>query len=265
MHFDVLTIFPAMFDGPLRESILKRAQERGLMSIAIHNIRDYSVDKHRTTDDYPFGGGTGMVMKPEPIFAAAEEVLRRRAEPPADWTPEHPYVPPGSAVVLLTPQGSQLEQATAQRLSKFDHLVLICGRYEGVDERVRQHLATEEISIGDYVLTGGELPAMVLVDCVTRLLPGVLPSDAPIEESHAAGLIEYPQYTRPPDFRGWRVPDVLLSGHHAVVARWRRCQSLWRTSQRRPDLLARASLDASDQKQLATIMERIERGESPCG
>ena len=265
MHFDVLTIFPGMFEGPLRESILKRAQDRGLVSIAIHNIRDYTADRHRTTDDYPFGGGTGMVMKPEPIFAAAEAVLAQREPVPPDWPGDRVYIPPGSAVVLLSPQGRPLTQALARDLSRLQHLVLICGRYEGVDERVRLYLATDEISVGDYVLTGGELPAMVLIDCVTRLVPGVLPNEAPLEESHAAGLLEYPQYTRPPDFRGWRVPDVLLSGHHAAVARWRRCQSLWRTLQRRPDLLQSAELSAEDRRLLSAIEESLAKGEPPCG
>lgn len=264
MRFDVLTIFPGMLEGPLRESIIQRAQERGLVSIAVHNIRDFATDRHHTTDDYPFGGGTGMVMKPEPIFAATEAVLARRESPPADWPPDHVYVPPGSAVVLLSPQGRPLSQAVARQLSELEHLVLICGRYEGVDERVRIHLATDEISIGDYVLTGGELPAMVLIDCVTRLVPGVLPIEAPLEDSHAAGLLEYPQYTRPPDFRGWRVPEVLLSGHHGAVARWRRCQSLWRTLLRRKDLVQTAELDGEDRKRLASIEEALAKGDTPC-
>lgn len=264
IHFDILTIFPGMFEGPFRESMVKRAIERGLVSVDIHNIRDYATDRHRTTDDCPFGGGTGMVMKPEPIFAAAEAALGKRQAPPPDWPANEVYVPPGSAVVLLSPQGRVLGQAIAQQLATLDHVVLICGRYEGVDERVRQHLATDEVSIGDYVLTGGELPAMVLVDCVSRLIPGVLPTEAPLDESHATGLLEYPQYTRPADFRGWSVPEILLSGHHAMVARWRRCQSLLRTLLRRPELLAQAPLDDADRKMLAGLEEKLAKGETPC-
>ncbi|MCL4466679.1 MAG: tRNA (guanosine(37)-N1)-methyltransferase TrmD [Chloroflexi bacterium] len=264
MHFDILTLFPAMFAGPLDESIIKRARERGLISIDIHNIRDYSTDRHHTTDDYPFGGGRGMVMKPEPIFATVEAVLAEHAAPPPDWPRQRAYVPPGSAVVLLTPQGRLLTQGVAGELSQMQHLILVCGRYEGVDERVRLHLATHEISIGDYVLTGGELPAMVLLDCVTRLVPGVLPSETPVEESHYAGLLEYPQYTRPAEFLGWSVPEILLSGHHAAVARWRRCQSLLRTLLRRPELLERADLTAKDQRQLERLRDALENGQTPC-
>lgn len=264
MRFDILTLFPAMFEGPFRESMLKRASERGLIEIAIHNIRDYATDRHRTTDDYPFGGGRGMVMKPEPIFAAAEAVLAARQRPPVGWPPERVFVPSGSAVVLMSPQGRVLTQGVARELATFAHLVLICGRYEGVDERVRTLLATDEVSIGDYVLTGGELPAMVLVDCVARLVPGVLPSDAAEEESHAAGLLEYPQYTRPSEFRRAKVPDVLLSGHHAAIRRWRRCQSLLRTYLRRPELLERAELTAEDRRLLAQIKRSLEVGEQPC-
>ena len=265
MRFDILTIFPGMFEGPFRESILKRAIDRGLIEVAIHNIRDYATDRHRTTDDYPFGGGTGMVMKPEPIFAAAEAVLAARQPPPPGWPGERVFVPPGSAVVLMSPQGRLLTQSVAQALSAREHLLIICGRYEGVDERVRQLLATDEISIGDYVLTGGELPAMVLVDCVARLVPGVLPSAAPLDESHVAGLLEYPQYTRPADFRGARVPDVLISGNHALVARWRRCQSILRTYLRRPDLLQQKELSDDDRLLLAGIEQALAKGETPCG
>lgn len=227
MHFDILTLFPAMFASPLEESILKRAIESGRLSVALHNIRDYATGKHRVTDDAPYGGGGGMVMKPEPIFAAVEAVL-----PPSQAGGNE--VP----VILLTPQGRLFTQSVARELSHHQRILLICGHYEGVDERVRQHLASDEISIGDYVLTGGELAALVIVDAVTRLLPGVLGDPgAPFDDSHAHGLLEGPHYTRPFEFRGWQVPEVLLSGDHAAVARWRREQALRRTFERRPDLL----------------------------
>jgi tRNA (guanine37-N1)-methyltransferase len=264
VHYDILTLFPGMFEGPFRESMLKRAAERGLISIAVHNIRDFAQDRHRTTDDYPFGGGTGMVMKPEPIFAAVEHVLALRETPPSDWPADTTYVPHGTAVIVLTPSGRLLNQSLVQEIATFDHLVLICGRYEGIDDRVYQHLVTHEVSIGDYVLTGGEIPAMVVVDTVSRLVPGVLPVDAPLEESHAEGLLEYPQYTRPADFRGWSVPAILTSGHHAEVARWRRCQSLWRTRERRPDLLASKSLSKEDRRLLEAMERALEEGREPC-
>ena len=221
MRVDILTLFPGMFVGPFDESILKRAREAGLLQLNLVDIRDFATDRHRTVDDTPYGGGPGMVMKPGPIFAAIEAV--RSAD---------------SRVILLSPQGRLFEQAMAIELSTLPHLVLICGHYEGVDERVREHLVDEELSIGDYVLTGGELAAMVLVDAVARLLPGVLGAgDSIVEESHSSGLLEYPQYTRPAEFRGWRVPDILLSGNHAEIARWRRRRALERTRARRPDLL----------------------------
>ncbi len=239
MHFDIFTLFPSMFCGPLEESILKRAQENERVSIALHNIRDYATDKHHVTDDAPYGGGGGMVMKPGPIFAAVETVLGEEGDVP---------------IVLLTPQGRLFTQAAALELSRHSRLLLICGRYEGVDERVRQYLATDEISIGDYVLTGGELAAMVIVDAVTRLLPGVLGAPgAALEDSHARGVLEGPHYTRPAVFRGWGVPEVLRSGDHAAVARWRREQGLRRTSERRRDLLARAELTPRDQAFLAQL------------
>jgi tRNA (guanine37-N1)-methyltransferase len=237
MHIDIFTLFPAMFQGPFQESILKRAMEQGLLTIALHNIRDYTTDKHHVTDDYPYGGGAGMVMKPEPIFAAVEAVLPQSAIP----------------IILLSPQGRLFTQAVAQELAAHPRLALLCGHYEGVDERVRQHLATDEISIGDYVLTGGELPAIVIVDAVARLLPGVLDAASPLEESHASGLLEYPHYTRPPEFRGWAVPEILLSGNHAAIARWRRQEALRRTRQRRPDLLARATLTAANRQFLQEL------------
>jgi tRNA (guanine37-N1)-methyltransferase len=240
MHFDVFTLFPAIFESPLQESILKRAQEMGRLSVALHNIRDYATDKHHITDDYPYGGGGGMVMKPEPIFAAVEAVLGAALS----TTP----------IILTSPQGRLFDQQAAWELGKNERLAVICGRYEGVDERVRQLLVTDEISIGDYVLTGGELPALVLIDAVTRLVPGVLgDAGATLDDSHAGGLLEYPHYTRPPEFRGCAVPDVLLSGHHARVARWRRREALRRTWERRPDLIDRADLMPEDRKFLAEL------------
>jgi tRNA (guanine37-N1)-methyltransferase len=240
MHFDIFTLFPAMFHGPFTESILKRAQERGLLSIALHNIRDATTDKHHIVDDYPYGGGAGMVMKPEPIFAAIEAVYQ------------------GGPIVYLTPQGRLFNQQIAQQLAQEPRITLLCGHYEGIDERVCQHLVTDEISIGDYVLTGGELAAMTVVDAVSRLLPGVLADDSPHEESHSNHMLEYPQYTRPPDFRGWHVPDILLSGHHENVARWRHKESLRRTRQRRPDLFAKLDLSSKLDKKL--LQELDEEG-----
>ncbi|MEX2237507.1 MAG: tRNA (guanosine(37)-N1)-methyltransferase TrmD [Dehalococcoidia bacterium] len=224
MRIDVLTLFPGIFRGPLDESILKRARDAGIIDIQLHDIRQWATDKHRTVDGYPYGGGAGMVMKPEPIFAAVEAV-QALAEPPG-------------RVILLTPQGRVLRQAIAAELAGEPRLLLLCGRYEGVDERVREHLVDDEISIGDYVLGGGELPALVVIETVARLVPGVLGSEGSLEhESHTGGLLEYPQYTRPPEFRGWTVPDVLLSGHHGEVQKWRDQQRVERTRKRRPDLL----------------------------
>jgi tRNA (guanine37-N1)-methyltransferase len=244
MHFDILTLFPGMFAGAFDESIIKRAREAGLVTIDLHNIRDYGIGRHQPTDDTPYGGGGGMIMKPEPIFGAVETVLGEEME----TTP----------IILLTPQGRPFTQAVARKLARQRRLLLICGRYEGVDERVHQYLATDEISIGDYVLSGGEIPAMVLVDAVTRLIPGVLGDPAAtFEDSHAEGLLEYPHYTRPPDFRGHAVPDVLLSGHHAEIVRWRRQQALRRTWERRPDLLCHARLSEQDR---AYLLE-LERGD----
>ena len=235
MRFHVLTLFPEMFDSPFSESIIGRAQKNGLVEIRLHNIRDYAEDRHRTVDDYPFGGGPGMVMKPEPILKATDAV--RISASLGDDTP----------VILLSPQGRTLTQALAERLSQHNDLVLVCGRYEGVDERVRQHVAADEISIGDYVLSGGELPAMVVIDAVSRLLPGVVGSSASTrDDSFTTGLLQHPQYTRPARFRDWPVPDVLLSGDHAEIARWRRRESLRRTFLRRPDLLESAQLSEDD-------------------
>jgi tRNA (guanine37-N1)-methyltransferase len=245
VHFDILTLFPQMFETPFQESIIGRAVEQGLASFAIHNIRDFATDKHRVTDDTPYGGGGGMVMKPEPIFRAVESILEGNHEP-------------STPVILLSPQGRSFTQAVAWELASYARLVLICGRYEGVDERVRLGLANDEISIGDYVLTGGEIPAMVLVDAITRLVPGVLgdPSAA-VKDSHADSLLEYPQYTRPAVFRGYAVPEVLLSGNHAAVDLWRRLQALLRTYERRPDLLRAAHLTDEEQAFLEAL--RLER------
>ena len=239
MHFDIFTLFPGMFAGVFEESILKRAQEARILSVALHNVRDYAAGRHHVTDDTPYGGGGGMVMKPEPIFTAVETVLAGR---PAANVP----------IILLTPQGRPFSQAIALELSGHSRIALICGRYEGVDERVRTRLATDEISIGDFVISGGELAAMIIVDAVTRLLPGALGYDmAPLEDSFATGLLEYPQYTRPPEFRGEAIPEILTSGDHARVARWRREQALRRTWERRPDLLRSAPLSDADRAYLA--------------
>jgi tRNA (guanine37-N1)-methyltransferase len=242
MRFDVFTLLPDVMTAYLQSSILGKAQETGLIEIVLHNIRDFAIDRHRTTDDEPYGGGGGMVLKPEPVFAAVEKLLGESTE--------------GTPIILLTPQGRVFNQVIARELAEHDRLTLICGRYEGVDERVRSHLATDEISIGDYVLTGGELPALVVIDGVARLRPGVLgDDDAAAKDSHARGLLEHPHYTRPASFRGWKVPDVLVSGDHARVAQWRREQSLIRTLNRRPDLLAKAELDEADRILLDKLSE----------
>lgn len=244
MHIDILTLFPEMFPGYLNESILKRAQTAGLLHIALHNIRDYATGKHRITDEPPYGGGGGMVLKPEPIFAAVESLISNLQ------SPEQGRLEIGDRrlpIILLTPQGRPFTHKVAQELAAHQQLVLLCGRYEGVDERIRQHLVTDEISIGDFVLTGGELAAMVIIDAVARLIPGVLGAeDAAQEDSYATGLLEGPHYTRPETFRGWAVPEVLRSGHAANIARWRREEALRRTWQRRPDLLLTADLSEED-------------------
>jgi len=240
MHVDIFTLFPAMFQGPLTESILKRAQEQKILSITLHNIRDATTDKHHIVDDYPYGGGAGMVMKPEPIFAAIEAVYQ------------------GGPIIYLSPQGRLFNQQIAHELAQEPRLSLLCGHYEGIDERVIQHLVTDEISIGDYVLTGGELAAMVVVDAVSRLIPGVLAEGSTEEESHSQNLLEYSQYTRPPEFRGWRIPDILLSGHHENVARWRYKESLRKTRQRRPDLFARLDLSSKQDRKLLKELEEEE-------
>ena len=235
MRFDIFTLFPEMLRSPLDESIIARARERGLVEINAWNPRDVTTDRHHIVDDYPYGGGAGMVMKPDPIFTAVERVYE------------------SGPIILMSPQGRVFTQAIARELAREPRVTLICGHYEGVDERVRQHLCTDEISLGDFVLTGGELAALVIVDAVTRLLPGVLAAGSTEEESHTAGLLEYPHYTRPPEYRGWSVPDILLSGNHAAIARWRRKESLRRTRARRPDLLAALDLSAADRKLLAEI------------
>ena len=247
MRFDIFTIFPGFFESPLRESMIKRAIEAGLLAVALHDIRAYTTDKHHTTDDYPYGGGGGMVVKPEPVFTAVESVLAIGHQGSGSGERGAGSEQSAIPIVLLTPQGRVFNQQVAVELAQHDRVVLICGRYEGFDERIREHLATDEISIGDYVLTGGELAALVILDAVIRLKPGVLgdPTGA-IDDSHASGLLEYPHYTRPPEFRGWRVPEVLLSGNHAQIERWRREQALRRTWLRRPDLLNRAELTDTD-------------------
>ena len=242
MEFDVFTLLPEVFSPYLESSILQRARQRGLVAVRIHNIRDWASDRHHVTDDVPYGGGGGMVMKPEPVFAAVESVPDGATNIP---------------VILLTPQGRVFNQKIAFELSQQPRLMLICGRYEGVDERIREHLVSDEISIGDYVLTGGELPALILIDAVSRLLPGVLgdPSGA-MDDSHASGLLEYPHYTRPPEFRGWSVPEILLSGDHAKIEHWRREQSLSRTLKRRPDMLAGSQLSKSDLQFLEKLNQK---------
>jgi len=241
MRIDIYTLFPAMFLGPLQESILKRAQERDLLSIVLHQIRDYALDRHQMTDDTPYGGGQGMVMKPEPFFQALEATAGS-----------------SSAVVLLTPQGRTFTQDIAQELAQQRRIALLCGHYEGVDDRVREHLVTDELSIGDYVLTGGELAAMVVVDAVARLIPDVLgAANGAGDDSFASGLLEGPQYTRPAQFREWPVPDVLRSGNHGLVAGWQRKMSLRRTLERRPDLIDEDTLSASDRQLLDEIRQDL--------
>lgn len=247
MKFAVLTLFPEMFTGPMTESILKRAQAAGLIEVSLHNIRDYTTDKHRTADDTPFGGGGGMVMKVEPLSRALEEVAQ------------------GSPVIFMSPQGRTFNQKIAQELVQQDRLVLLCGRYEGIDERVLEKYVTDEISIGDFVLTGGELPAMMIMDAVTRLIPGALGAEkGAVQDSHASGLLEHPYYTRPANFHGQEVPAVLLNGHHAEIEKWRRRESLRRTWERRPDLLATAPLTEEERWWLADLVaDSLKKPPSP--
>jgi tRNA (guanine37-N1)-methyltransferase len=242
MRIDILTLFPQVFEAQFNTGIFKRAIDNGLVNINLVNIRDYTHDKHHTADDYPYGGGAGMVMKPEPIFEAVETI--KAGLDNEDRLP----------VILLTPQGRLFSHKIAKELSQYAHMILVCGHYEGIDERVVEHLATDTISIGDYVLTGGEIPAMVIADAVLRLIPGVLGSEeSPLDDSHATGLLEYPQYTRPAEFRGWEVPEVLLSGNHAQIAKWRREQIIKRTLEKRPELLDKADLGQEDKR----LVERI--------
>ncbi len=237
MKVDVITIFPQMVEAGLAEGVVGRARSSGLLDIAVHNLRDFTTDKHHVVDDVPFGGGPGMVMKPEPFFAALSGIRERRGAP--------------DAVILLSPAGERFTQDRAKRLSRLGHVVLLCGRYEGIDERVRDALATEELSIGDYVLSGGELPALVVIDAAARFVPGVVGDDNSVQaDSFTRGLLDYPHYTRPAEFDGRQVPEVLLSGHHAEIRRWRREVALRRTQQRRPDLLATAELDADEREWL---------------
>jgi tRNA (guanine37-N1)-methyltransferase len=246
VRIDIVTLFPEMFAGVFDASIIARARDAGVLEIALHNPRDYTHDRHHVVDDYAYGGGPGMVMKPEPIFECVDAV-RATAEPPG-------------RVVLLTPQGRLLNHDVVAELAAEPRLILICGHYEGVDERVRDGLVDDEISIGDYILSGGEPAAIVVVDAVARHQPGVLGSDASLEEeSHAQGLLEYPQYTRPPQYRGMAVPDILLSGHHGEIAKWRRRQSIIRTARRRPDLLARADLTDAERR----IADEAMHGDDP--
>ena len=240
MKFDVVTIFPRMMLAGLAEGVVSRGIARGLIDIAVHDLRDHTTDRHRTVDDVPYGGGPGMVMKPEPLVRAVEIIRAKRGSP--------------DAVVLLSPQGRTFQQAEAVRMSRLTHIVLLCGRYEGMDERVRELVATDELSIGDYVLSGGELPALVVIDAVSRLIPGVVGDEQSVEQdSFADGVLDYPHYTRPAEFGGLKVPDVLLSGHHADVRRWRRKTALARTLARRPELLENAALDEEDRRLLDEI------------
>jgi tRNA (guanine37-N1)-methyltransferase len=250
MKFDIVTIFPRMIAAALAEGVVSRGIANGALDVNVVDLRDHTTDRHRSVDDVPYGGGPGMVMKPEPLVRAVEEVRSRRGTP--------------DAVLLLTPQGRRFTQVEAVRLSKLSHIVLLCGRYEGMDERVPALLGAEEVSLGDFVVSGGELPAMIVVDAVSRLIPGVVGDEQSVaEDSFARGLLDYPHYTRPAEFAGLKVPDVLLSGHHADVRRWRKKSALARTLDRRPDLIESASLDAEDRALLDEILE--ERRAGPVG
>lgn len=241
MQFDIFTLLPEVIDPYLQASILQKARQNGLIEVATHNIRDWAVDKHHTTDDTPYGGGGGMVMKPQPIFDAVESVLG---------------TPLPCPLILMTPQGRPFSSNIGRELSELPRVAILCGRYEGIDERVRQHLITDQISIGDYVLTGGELPALILIDAISRFLPGVLGDPTGAEDdSFASGLLEYPHYTKPEEFRGWHVPEVLLSGNHAQINRWRREQSLLRTLAKRPDLLENFPFTEADKKFLRQLAQ----------
>jgi tRNA (guanine37-N1)-methyltransferase len=240
VKFDIVTIFPKMVQGPLAEGIVGRAIERGLLDVKVHDLRDFTTDRHRVVDDVPFGGGPGMVLKPEPLFRAVAKIREDRGEP--------------GAIVLTSPDAPKLTQTGAERLQRVGHVVVLCGRYEGVDDRVRQHLATEELSIGDYVLSGGELAALVIVDAVARLVPGVVGDEQSVaRDTFANGLLDFPQFTRPAEFEGHAVPPTLLSGHHKEIERWRRRAALARTLERRPELLERAQLDDEDRAILTEL------------
>jgi len=246
VKIDIVTIFPGMVGAPLAEGIVGRAIGRGLVDLQVHDLRDYTTDRHRVVDDMPFGGGPGMVLKPEPLFRAVDEIRARRGQP--------------DAIVLTSPDGRRFTHRDAERLSALGHVAILCGRYEGVDERVRLALATEALSIGDYVVSGGELPALVIVDAIARLVPGVVGDDESVaRDTFARGLLDFPQYTRPAEFRGMRVPDVLLSGHHREIERWRRREALARTLERRPDLLEQLQLDDDDKALLQELRRERER------
>ena len=240
MQFDIVSIFPGMLRAPLAEGVVGRAIARGLIDVGIHDLRDFTTDRHRVVDDMPFGGGPGMVMKPEPFFAAVEFIRSHRGEP--------------DAIVLTSPDGDRFAHRDAARLATARRVVFLCGRYEGVDERVRRHLATEALSIGDYVLSGGELPALVMLDAIARLVPGVVGDDESVaRDTFVSGLLDYPQFTRPAVFQGLEVPEVLLSGHHGAIARWRRREALARTLARRPEMLDEAALDEEDRMLLREL------------
>jgi tRNA (guanine37-N1)-methyltransferase len=251
MRIDVLTLFPEMFSGVFGTSILGKARDKGIVSLSTVNFRDFSGNKHNTVDDMPYGGGGGMVLKAEPIFGAVEYLLAQQKESQSEGDRK-------PRIILMCPQGTPFNQQIAQKLSSESHLIFICGHYEGYDERIREFLVTDELSVGDYVLTGGELPAMVVIDAVARLLPGVLGNDqSAITDSFSDGLLEYPHYTRPAEFRGWKVPDALLSGHHAEIEKWRRRESIKRTLERRPDLLEHAELTPQERNWLIEQRKKL--------
>jgi len=262
MRIDILTLFPNMVKGPLKESILKRAQEKGLVKINVLDIRSFTHDKHRTADDAPYGGGAGMVLKPEPIFEAVESLIKQapsfKLQAPSKDKGLKPVACDLRRIILLTPQGERFDQTRAKELAKEEHLVFICGHYEGIDERVKR-IVTDEISIGDYVLTGGELATLVVVDALVRLIPGVLGKEESIIcDSFYSGILDYPHYTRPEKYRGMRVPKILLSGDHKKVAQWRRKEALRRTLKRRPDLLKGIKLSIEDKRLLREIIRRVD-------
>ncbi len=245
MKIDIITIFPSIFDGFLSESMIRIGREKGIVDIRVHDLRSWTEDKHRQVDDIPYGGGFGMVMKPEPFYRAVLDI---------GGSDDLEVIRSKSRIVLFTPRGKILKQDLVEEFSRREHLILLCGRYEGIDERVHRRIATDEVSLGDFVLSGGEIPAMALTEAVVRLLPGVLGAEESLtEESFTEGLLEYPHYTRPPEFMGWKVPEVLLSGHHGEIAKWRRRERLKTTLQRRPDLLDKANLSESDLKLLEEI------------